>query len=94
MPIETGCVTKRRCDSRTPYESKVCLLTMSLSFSAFASVVGRTVTDSDRLKAALWRNFLRFRKINASNYDPIACNKSGYFEPLAYLIDIERVETS
>jgi hypothetical protein len=59
MPIETGCVTKRRCDSRTPYESKIRLLTMSLSFSAFASVVGRTVTDSDRLKAALWRNVLR-----------------------------------
>jgi hypothetical protein len=70
MPIETGCVTKRRCDSRTPYESKIRLLTMSLSFAAFASVVGRTVTDSDRLKAALWRNFLRFLNINASNYDP------------------------
>ena len=78
MPIETRYPTTRRCGSRTPYESKIRLLTMSLSFSAFAPVVGRTVTDSDRLKAALWRNFLRFLKINASNYDAIGCNKSGY----------------
>ena len=32
MPIETGCVTRRRCDSRMLYESKIRLLTMSLSF--------------------------------------------------------------